>query len=135
MDAHLGTDRSGARTPGMRRAALVSTVVLVILSVRQLSAFALQAAGPGWSSGATMFVETLVLAGAYAALAWYFVLVPARRRSSANASVRQLRVTSHTARTGSRGALERAAVAGSRPRHLTLVPNPHPRPHSRPHSG
>ena len=124
MDAHLGTDRHGARTPGMRRAVLVSTVVLVILSVRQLSAFALQAAGPGWSSSTSMFVQTLVLAGAYAALAWYLVLVPARRRSSANASVRQLRVTSHTGRTGSGRALERSAVAGSRPRHLTLVPNP-----------
>lgn len=96
---------------------LAAAVTMVVLAVRQLVDLVLRSTVPMWSTGATMLVETLALAGVYAAAAWYFVVVPARRRSASPDSVSHL----HPVAAGSGTGPSPVRVAANRPRHLTLV--------------
>jgi hypothetical protein len=117
MHPHLATPGRRA-TPGLRRAVLAVVITFLVVVVRQLVDALLRAGVPTWSTQTTMFVEMLALAGVYGALAWFFVVVPARRRPAPPVHPEHLRTS---VRSTSAPTLVR--VPAARPRHLTLVPS------------
>ena len=117
MKSHLGVRDHRSANAGVRRAALAIAVMAVVVAVRQLVDLVLRSAAPMWSTGAMLFVETLALAGVYGAVAWFFVVVPARRRPASPDSVSHLRIAS----PGNAAVPTAARVPINRPRHLTLV--------------
>lgn len=105
--------------PGRRRGAQLAAVLATVVGVRQLVDLVLHATVPMWSAGATMLVETLAVTGLYGALAWFFVVVPARRRSAPPASAHGHPLQPAMVRQQSGPALH--TVPATQARHLTLV--------------
>lgn len=94
-------------------------MLATVIGMRQLVDLLLRSTAPMWSPAATMFVETLVVTGLYGALAWNFVVVPARRRSPSSVSAQGRQLCPAVVRHQNASALRTVPAT----RHLTLVRN------------